>query len=210
MRQVTTPLLAISLIVALIIGAVGGYFVASQLNNNQASQAAFLPYNDSYGGLVDDSQNGFVTNAPLVAGFSRGQIAWYWLVGPTNSSVNPIYFFQYQSGGTVEGQHPIIDLKPGDHGYTHFWGIFNVTVSNSYTPNTIKSLSTLKRAQQAGLATIADSKRVVNGPLVARNVKIAVVNGEPQFLPVWYRTESATMAVFETNLPSGSVPSISI
>ncbi len=210
MRQVTTPLLAVLLVVALIVGAVGGYIVANQLNTNQVSQSAFLQYNDSKGGPIDDTQSSFVTSAPLVAGFSKGQIAWYWLMGPTNSSVNPVYFFQYQSGGAVQGQNPIIDVKPGDKGYTHFWELYNVTVSNNYTPNTIKSLATLNRAQQSGLATITDSKRAINGPLVARNVKITVVNGEPQFLSVWYRTETATMAIFETNLPGGTVPNVAI
>jgi hypothetical protein len=210
MGQVTKPLLAILLVVALVVGVVGGYVAASQLNNNQASPSAFLPYSDNKGGSIDDTQSGYVTSAPLVAGFSSGQIAWYWLMGPTNSSTNPVYFFQYQGGGTVQGQDPIIDVKPGDLGYTHFWELYNVTVSNNYTPNTIKSLATLKRAEQAGLATITDSKRAINGPLVARNVKITVVNGEPQFLKVWYRTQTANMAVFETNLPSGIVPSIPI
>lgn len=210
MRQITTPLLAALLVVALSIGAVGGYIVASQLNNNQASQSAFLQYSDRKGGPIDDTKSGYVTSAPLVAGFSKGQIAWYRLIGPTNSSVNPVYFFQYPSGGAVQGQKPIIDVKPGDKGYTHFWELHNVTVSDNYTPNTIKSLATLNRAQKAGLVTITDSKRAINGPLVARNVKITVVNGEPQFLPVWYRTETATMAVFETNLPSGAVPSVPI
>ncbi len=166
MRQVTSPLLAVLLVVALIVGTVGGYIVGSQLNNNQVGQSAYLQYSDNKGGSIDDTQSGYVTSATLVAGFSKGQIAWYWLLGPTNSSVNPVYFFQYQGGGTVQGQNPIIDVKPGDTGYTHFWELYNVTVSNNYTPNTIKSLATLKRAQQAGLATITDSKRVVNGPLV--------------------------------------------
>ncbi len=76
MRKVTTPILAVLLVVALIVGTVGGYFVASQLNNTQASQSAFLPYSDNYGGPIDDSQNGHVTSAPLVAGFSRGQVGY--------------------------------------------------------------------------------------------------------------------------------------
>jgi len=210
MRPVTTPLLAVLLVVALVVGTLGGYLVASRLNNSQVSQSAFVPYNDNYGGHIDDSQKGYVTSAPLVAGFSQGLIAWYWLVGPTNSSVNPVYFFEYQNGGTVTGQYPIVDVKPQDHGYTHFWELYNVTVPNSYTANTIKSLATLQRAQQAGLATITDSKRAINGPLVARNVAITVVDGEPQFLPVWYRTETTTMAIFETNLPGGIQPSITI
>src|SRR5207249_10215409 len=92
-------MLAVLLVIALVIGAVGGYLVTTSLNNN-----AFSSYNDNYGGAIDDSQNGFVTSAPLVAGFTRnqstapftGQIAWYWLVGGTNASVNPFYFFNYR------------------------------------------------------------------------------------------------------------------
>lgn len=206
-------MLAVLLVIALVIGAVGGYLVTSSLSIN-----AFSSYNDNYGGAIDDSQNGFVTSAPLVAGFTRnqstapftGQIAWYWLVGGTNASVNPIYFFNYQNGAPVRGQYPIIDVKPGDTGYTHFWEINNVTVPNNYAANTIKSLTTLNGARQAGLVTVKDAGRSINGPLVAHNIKIAVVNGEPQFQSVWYRTDLATMAVFETNLPNGAVPAISI
>jgi hypothetical protein len=210
LRQLTTPITATLLIVGLVVGAIGGYLVSSQFNRNPVAASAFLQYNDSFGGPIDDSSTGFIHASILVAGFSRGQIAWYWLVGPTNSSVNPAYFFQYQSGGDVQGQHPIVDVKPGDSSYTHFWEVYNVTVPNSYTANTIKSLSSLNRAQQAGLVTITDAKRAINGPLVAKNVKITVVNGEPQFQTVWYRTDLTTMAIFETNLPSGGVPSIPI
>jgi hypothetical protein len=212
-KQITTPILVILLVIALVIGAVGGYLVSSSLSRNSLSS-----YTDSYGGPINDSPAGFVTNAPLVAGFTRnqttgslnGQIAWYWLVGGTNSTVNPVYFFNYQNGAPVQGQYPIIDAKPGDSGYTHFWEINNVTVPISYTPNAIKSLATLNSAKQAGLVTIKDASRSLNGPLVAHNVKIAVVNGEPIFQSVWYRTDLASMAVFETNLPSGGVGTISI
>jgi len=203
------------LVVALVVGAVGGYLVGNQLSSNNN---AFSSYTDSYGGPINDSPAGFVINAPLVAGFTRnqttgslnGQIAWYWLVGGTNGTVNPVYFFNFQNGAPVQGQYPVIDVKPGDTGYTHFWEMNNVTVPNTYVPNTIKSLASLNSAKQAGLVTIKDAGRSLNGPLVAHNVKIAVVNGEPQFQPVWYRTDLATMAVFETNLPSGGVPQISI
>lgn len=217
MKQLSTLTLEGLLVIVLVIGGVAGYLAASQLNKSPVSQSAFLPYADTYGGPIDDSQIGFVRTAPLVAGFSQGstgqttgRIAWYWLIGGTGRAVNPVYFFQYQSGGAVSGQLPIIDAKPGDTGYTHFWEIWNVTVPNSYQPNTIKSLSTLNRAQQAGLVTILDAKRVLNGPLVTRNVRITVVNGEPLFLTAWYRDKTTEMAVFETNLPSGSQTSIPI
>ena len=213
MKPVTTPILAILLIVAIAVGGVAGYLVSNRGTNN-----TFSSYNDNYGGPINDSNSGFVINAPLVAGFTRnqttgsqnGQIAWYWLVGGTSASVNPVYFFNYQNGFPVQGQYPIIDVKPGDTGYTHFWEINNVTVPGTYTPNTIKSLATLNSAKQAGLVTIKDASRSLNGPLVAHNVKISVVNGEPAFQPVWYRTDIATIAVFETNLPSGGVPVIGI
>ena len=215
MSQFTTPILALLLVIALVIGAVGGYLAGSRLNSNSN---AFSYYTDTYGGPINDSPAGFITSAPLVAGFTRnqttgslnGQIAWYWLVGGTSGTVNPVYIFNYQNGAPVQGQYPIIDVKPGDTGYTHFWEITNVTVPNSYAPNTIKSLATLNSAKQAGLVTVKDAGRSLNGPLVAHNVQISVVSGEPQFQPVWYRTDLATMAVFETNLPSGGIPVISI
>lgn len=213
MKPVTTPILVIFLVVALVVGAVGGYLVSNHTSNN-----TFSSYTDNYGGTINDSNSGFVTNAPLVAGFTRnqttgslsGQIAWYWLVGGTSATVNPVYFFNLQNGAPVQGQYPIIDVKPGDTGYTHFWEINNVTVPSTYTPNTIKSLATLNSAKQAGLVTVKDAGRSLNGPLVAHNVRISVVNGEPAFQPVWYRTDIATMAVFETNLPSGGPPTIGI
>lgn len=215
MRQITTPLLALFLVVALVVGVVGGYIVGSRLSNNNNT---FSSYTDNYGGPIDDSNSGFVTNAPLVAGFTRnqtagllnGQIAWYWLVGGSSASVNPVYFFNYQNGAPVHGQYPIIDVKPGDSSYSHFWEINNVTVPSGYAPNAIKSLTSLNAAKQAGLVTIKDAGRSLNGPLVAHSVKIAVVNGEPQFQLVWYRTDVATMAVFETNLPSGGEGAIDI
>src|SRR2546425_10794536 len=116
-------MLAVLLVIALVIGAVGGYLVTTSLNNN-----AFSSYNDNYGGAIDDSLNGFFTRAPLVAGFTRnqstapftGQIAWYWLGGGTNAPLYPIYFFNYPKGPPVRGQYPILDGKPGLSGYTHF------------------------------------------------------------------------------------------
>src|SRR5260370_5027469 len=111
MRQISSPLLAVFLLVAFGVGVLGGYLVSNQINNAQVNQSAFLPYTDNYRGLVDDSKSGFVTNAPLVAGFSKGQIAWYWLVGPTNSSFNPAYFFNFQSSAPVTGHKTIIDSK---------------------------------------------------------------------------------------------------
>src|SRR3989442_11297663 len=140
MKLVSSKLFSISIIAILIVGVAVGYLVRNQLV--QPSQSAFLSLADQNQGQIDDSGSAFIHNLPFVAGFSNGQIAWYWFVGPTNNTINPVYLFQFSTGQAVQGQFPIIDVKPGDQGYTHFWEIMNVTVPSTYVPNTIKSLAT--------------------------------------------------------------------
>ncbi len=208
MRPVSSRVFSVSIILVLVVGVAAGYFVRSQLNPSQPSAAAFLNFTDQYQGPLDDSGSAFAKNVPLIVGLSRGQLAWYWFVGPTSNTVNPVYFFQYPNGQPVQGQAPIADVKPGDSAYTGFWEIKNITVPASYAANTIKSFDSLNRAQQAGLVTVSDSNRVLNGPIVARNVKTEIVNGEPAITSVWYRSKLATMAIFETNLAGGSQVSV--
>ncbi len=208
MRPVSSRVFSVSILVILVLGVAAGYLVRGQLNPAQPSPTAFLPFTDQYQGPLDDSGSAFAKNIPLIVGLSKGQLSWYWFVGPTNNTVNPVYFFQYSNGQPVQGQAPIADIKPGDTAYTGFWEVKNVTVPASYVANTIKSLDSLNRAQQAGLVTVSDSNRVLNGPIVARNVKTEVVNGEPAIASVWYRSKLATMAIFETNLAGGSRVSV--
>jgi len=210
MKPVSGKIFSISIIVILVVGAAVGYLVRNELVQSQPSQSAFQSLADQYQGPIDDSGSAFIHNLPFVAGFSNGQIAWYWFVGPTNNTINPVYLFQYSTGQAVQGQFPIIDVKPGDQGYTHFWEIMNVTVPSTYVPNTIKSLATLNHAQQNGLVSLSDSKRALNGPIVAHDVKAEVVNGEPTITSIWYRSKLASMAIFETNLGSSRVPAIPI
>src|SRR5260370_7041941 len=100
MRQISSPLLAVFLLVALVVGVLGGYLVSNQINNTQVNQSAFLPYTDNYRGLVDDSKSGFVTNAPLVAGFSKRGKTWYSRLSPPTSSLIHPYFSIFSRPGT--------------------------------------------------------------------------------------------------------------
>jgi hypothetical protein len=210
LKPVSGQVFAISVIVILVVGLGVGYLVRNQLVQSQLNQAAFQSLADQYQGTLDDSGSAFIHNLPFVAGFSDGQIAWYWFVGPTNNTINPVYIFQYSTGQAVQGQFPIIDVKPGGQGYTHFWEIMNVTVPSTYVPNTIKSLTTLNHAQQNGLVSISDSKRALNGPIIAHDAKAEVVNGEPLITSIWYRSKLSSMAIFETNLGGSRVPAIPI
>src|SRR5260370_38303452 len=98
-------MLALFLVIALIVGAVGGYLAGSRLSSNGN---AFSSYTDNFGGPINDSPAGFVTSAPLVAGFTRnqttgslnGQIAAYWLGGRTKPAVNPANYFTSQKEAT--------------------------------------------------------------------------------------------------------------
>jgi hypothetical protein len=62
----------------------------------------------------------------------------------------------------VEGQLPIVDYIPGDHGYSDFWRMVRVDVPADYVANTATSSADINRAGWA--FTVSDT--IVNCPIV--------------------------------------------
>ena len=62
----------------------------------------------------------------------------------------------------VSGQRNIIDVKPGDAGYTAFWDVHLVTVPSSYVANTFTSFSDVMSSGYP----VADPGIAVNCPVV--------------------------------------------
>jgi outer membrane protein assembly factor BamB len=84
------------------------------------------------------------TGMELTQGWYRGEAVFYFDFGPHPAIVAPIYV---PVTGTddqgnpmfVEGQYNIIDVVPGDEGYSDFWLVNLVTVPEGYTANDLKS-----------------------------------------------------------------------
>ncbi len=83
--------------------------------------------------------------APLVQGWYQGQEVYYFDFGQNTEATAPIYAFitGFDDSGApvfVEGQHNVIDVIPGDAGYSAFWYVNLVMVPEGYEANTITSV----------------------------------------------------------------------
>jgi LPXTG-motif cell wall-anchored protein len=80
----------------------------------------------------------------LVQGWYKGQEVYYFDFGPNTDKPAPIYAFVtgFDSDDNpqfVEGQNNVIDVIPGDEGYSAFWNVNLVVVPADYQANTITS-----------------------------------------------------------------------
>ena len=69
------------------------------------------------------------------------------------------------TNGTSD-QHNVINVVPGDKGYTPLWDINKVTWRDGVTPRTLKSLADIQAAQAAGEVTVTSANMIVNCPVV--------------------------------------------
>ncbi len=92
----------------------------------------------------------------------------------------------------VPGQHDIIDILPGNPGYSDLWRINLVIVPQTYTPDSIRSVIDLTASNY----TITPTNTLVNRPVVASGSTIGGGNSLPQ---AWYRGQTAFYADFGIN-----------
>lgn len=74
----------------------------------------------------------------------------------------PIYVLFHESGDPVANQRNIVDVVPGDPGYSDFWQVVEVTVPDGYIANTATSLQDLETAGY----TMRTTSTLVNCPIV--------------------------------------------
>jgi hypothetical protein len=124
-------------------------------------------------GEVTVESTSTVVNCPVLGfgqaktlGFYRGEGVQYLDLGPlklaSGNKVAPIWVF---TNGAA-GQRNVIDLAPGDAGYTPLWQVVKVTWKSGAAPRVIRSASAAKAAIAAGDATAAKTATVVNCPVL--------------------------------------------
>jgi hypothetical protein len=101
-----------------------------------------------------------------IAGYFKGRTIHYLDDGPVKlaagNAVAPLWSV---TNGTA-AQHNIIDVVPGDKGYSPLWSINMVARKAGVKPRTLTFLAALKAAQKAGQVTVKPSKIVVNCPVI--------------------------------------------
>jgi hypothetical protein len=144
------------------------------------------------------------TEFALVSGWYRDRQVEYYDFGANTAldatgavEVAPIYVFIYgmNADGTpnfVEGQHNIVDVKPGDDGYSDLWQVMMVTVPADYEPDSVKSAADI---DDAGFEVTA-TDMFVNCPLVSAGSTLE--GGEP-LVQGWYKDEEVFYPDFGMN-----------
>jgi hypothetical protein len=114
-----------------------------------------------------------VVNCPVlgfgqkkVIGFYRGNEVAYLDLGPVRlragNQTAPIWAF----ANGAEGQANVIDVVPGDEGYSPLWTVEMVTWTVGVAPRVLRSREEIEEAAAAGEVTIQKSSIVVNCPVV--------------------------------------------
>ena len=146
------------------------------------------------------------TEFSLVSGWFRDREVKYYDFGmntglASGSTVEsaPIYVFIHgmNADGTpdfVEGQHNIVDVRPGDDGYSDLWQVMMVTVPSDYEPDSITSKEEI---DDAGLEVTA-TDMFVNCPIVPAG---STLEDGPALTQGWYKGEEVFYPDFGANSP---------
>jgi hypothetical protein len=99
-------------------------------------------------------------------GFYRGQTIEYLDFGPVSlkpgNKVAPLW--SVTNG--VEDQYNIIDVVPGQKGYTPLWDVTLVTWKSDATPRKLMSAAAVRKALAAGAVSLKHAGLVVNCPVI--------------------------------------------
>ena len=107
-----------------------------------------------------------------VSGWYRNRQVFYFDEGmnsPADGSVvgdAPIYAFFHADGTEVTGQKNVIDVRPGDAGYSDLWNVVKVVVGPAYMANDLKDARSILEAANMGQVTLQTTEIYVNCPVV--------------------------------------------
>jgi hypothetical protein len=109
-----------------------------------------------------------ITHFPQQAteGFYRGQTIEYLDFGPVKLKAGNKVAPLWSVTNGVEDQYNIIDVVPGQAGYTPLWGVKLVTWKDGVTPRKLTSAAAVRKALAAGQVTVKVGGVVVNCPVI--------------------------------------------
>lgn len=130
----------------------------------------------------------FGMNSPASAGTVATAPIWVMITG-LDADGNPVF---------VEGQHNIVDVIPGDAGYSDLWQVNLVTVPEGYEPDSLKSRQDV---EDSGYETMVPGL-LVNCPIVAEGTTL---EGGEELVQGWYKGDPVFYPDFGEN-PATALP----
>jgi hypothetical protein len=123
------------------------------------------------------SNDGVGDIVPLLSGFAEGAAVSYWDFGPVPTSAEPVYVLgRFTDGGFERVDHnTIIDVIPGDAGYTPYWTVYTIEVTSAYNGELVVSAEGIDEAERMGLVRAPIVQPfAVNCPAVSSDVRVDV------------------------------------
>lgn len=139
----------------------------------------------------------------LVEGWYKGREVRYYDFGTRSPLVDgevltaPIYAFVYGMNGDgspdfVPDQHNVVDVAPGEEGYSDLWRVNLVTVPADYEANSVKSVGEIMGNEYP----VTPTENLVNCPVVPANSVLEVQDG---LVKGWYDGEPIYYFDFGSN-----------
>lgn len=125
---------------------------------------------------------------PLLNGFANGTAIRYWDFGDSPTYGAPLFALANRNAAgeleLVTTHPPIVDAIPGDSGYSPYWTVFILEVTDLYNGELITSFGAVEEAQSLGLVLAPTQPTfAINCPAVADDVALDVGGGEDPFAP---------------------------
>ena len=134
-----------------------------------------------------DEYDGVDRLVPLLSGFAGGAPAHWWDFGATVDFAAPIFSLRRRNtdGDLERIDHPnIFDVIPGDPGYSPYWAMWWVEVTDAYAGEVLPSLAALQEAENAGLVLAPEQQGyAINCPVVHRDVTLEQGGALPPLPP---------------------------
>jgi hypothetical protein len=99
-------------------------------------------------------------------GFYRGQVIEYLDFGPVKLKPGNKLSDLWSVTNGVEDQYNIVDVVPGQKGYTPLWDVNLVTWKDSATKRKLTSAAAVRKALSGGEVTMKKAGIVVNCPVL--------------------------------------------
>jgi hypothetical protein len=158
--------------------------IGPQVEDEPGPGNAVLPAGSELPDVEDDPElaeqieenDGVDALVPIVNGFADGVSRSYWDFGPAPAFSAPIFvLFRRDGTNLVRVPHPpLVEVAPGDPGYSPYWAVFQVIVTDDYRDEVIPSVAAIDEAVRRGLVEppVYHVGEAVNCPVVADDVML--------------------------------------
>lgn len=151
--------------------------------------------------LLADNVDNFATKVSYLNGYSQGEPVNFWRIdGPNPSFIAPMY--QVVGADGPIGR-PIIDVLPGETGYTPWWREIHVRTTAKYAGEKIWSRDAIDAGISAGILEAPVEQAIVkNCPVILRGARIPVdVDQTVEPTWGWYRNQRVSWVDFTDRIP---------